>query len=88
MAFQLRPSVRRRARSESGSIIILTALSMVLMLGILAFAIDTSLLYAERNRMAAAADAAAKSAAMEYLRKSTSDLQAFANREVLVNGRL
>ena len=59
---------------------------MVLMLGILAFAIDTSLLYAERNRMAAAADAAAKSAAMEYLRKSTSDLQAFANREVLVNG--
>lgn len=84
------PNPRHRAlASESGSIIILTALSMVVLLGILAFAVDASFLYTERNRMAAAADDAAKSAAVENIRRpsaSVADLTAFANRQVLAHG--
>jgi len=82
-----RPHVRRHAfRSESGSIIILTALSMVVLLGIVALAVDASFMYTERNRMASAADAAAKSAAFENHRNPSSDLQAYANREVVQHG--
>lgn len=86
------PSPQRRlarARSDSGSIVILTALSMVVVLGIVALAVDGSYLYTERNRMAAAADAAAKAAVLEYIRDrslSNGTLQTFANREVLANG--
>jgi Flp pilus assembly protein TadG len=77
---------RRPAADESGSIIILTALSMVVMLGIVALAVDASFMYTERNRMAAAADAAAKSAAFENHLHPGSNLQAFANREVVSHG--
>ena len=80
---------RPRAASESGSIIILTALSMVVVLGIVALAVDGSYMYTERNRMAAAADAAAKAAVLEYIRDRTlsnGTLQTFANREVAANG--
>lgn len=64
-------------------------MSMVLLLGILAFAVDSSFLYTERNRMAAAADAAAKSAAIELKRRpgiSTADLTTFAQHEVVAQG--
>jgi hypothetical protein len=84
---------RRSVASESGSIIVLTALSMVIMLGILALAVDASFLFTERNRMAAAADAAAKAAAMEYQRSlqlplplTLGQLKTFAEREVTLNG--
>ena len=81
-----RSTCRPLAQSEAGSILILTALSMVVLLGVAALAVDGSYMYTERNRMAAAADAAAKSAAMEYRRSTSSDLQAFANREVAAHG--
>jgi len=76
---------RRARHSESGSIVILTALVMVVVLGIVAFAVDASFLYTERNRMSAAADAAAKSAAIENQRGIV-DLQPFADREVALHG--
>lgn len=75
----------RRARSESGNILVLTALSLVVLLGITALAIDGSYGYSERNRMAAAADAASKSAAYQ-LKYGYGDLQAYANREVVMHG--
>lgn len=76
----------RRPRSERGSILVLTALSMVALLGIVALAIDGSYMYTERNRMAAAADAAAKSAAYELFIGSGGNLCAYANREVAAHG--
>lgn len=71
--------------SERGSVLLLTALSMVALLGMVALAVDASFMYTERNRLAAAADSAAKSAAWE-LRRGGSNIQAFANREVAVHG--
>ena len=76
----------RSLRSEEGSILMLTALSMVVLLSMVALAVDGSYMYTERNRMAAAADAAAKSGAIEYRRDPSSNLQAFANREVVRHG--
>jgi hypothetical protein len=79
------PTIPRRGiRSESGSILLLTALSMVMLLGVVALAIDGSYMYTERNRMAAAADAAAKSAAFERKRwgYGNSDLWRVARYEV------
>jgi hypothetical protein len=75
-------------RSESGSVLILTALSMVLLLGVAAFAVDGSYMYTERNRMWAAADAAAKAAALEVFYKSTAtqaDLETFADHQVALH---
>lgn len=76
---------REPFRSESGSIVILTALVMVVVLGIVAFAVDASFLYSERSRLSAAADAAAKAAAIENQR-GVADLQPFADREVALHG--
>lgn len=76
----------KHAGSESGSIVILTALSMFVVLGIVALAVDASFLYTERNRMSSAADGAAKAAAIEYRRSAASNLFAFASREVAAHG--
>ncbi len=59
---------------------------MVVILAIVALTVDVSYQYTERNRMAAAADAAAKSAAYEVWIGSGGNLQAFANREVQLHG--
>jgi len=78
-----------RSRRDSGQIIILTALSMTAMLAIAALSIDVSYMYDKRNRMAAAADAAAKSAAIELRRNSSiaqTSLEAFANYAVTQHG--
>jgi hypothetical protein len=77
-------TIRRSLRSESGSILILTALSTVVLLGIAALAVDGSYMYTERNRMWAAADAAAKSAALEvfYGNDAPASLNTFADHEV------
>ena len=72
--------------SERGSILLLAALSMVVLLSMLALAVDASFMYTERNRLASAADAAAKSAAWELWRGGGADIQAFANREVVRHG--
>ncbi|MEQ1726809.1 MAG: pilus assembly protein TadG-related protein [Vicinamibacterales bacterium] len=76
----------RALRSEEGSILMLTVLSMVALLGVVALAVDGSYMYTERNRMSAAADAAARAGAQEYRRNTSSNLQAFANREVVRHG--
>jgi hypothetical protein len=79
-----------RSHRDSGQIIILTALSMTAMLAIAALSIDVSFMYDKRNQMAAAADAAAKSAAIEVYRQGTgvalTRLQAFANEQVVRHG--
>jgi hypothetical protein len=63
----MRESLRH---SERGSIVVLTAISLVMLLGVTALAIDASFLYESRDRMGAAADAAAKAAALELTRTS------------------
>ncbi len=75
---------KRDARSEQGSILILAALSMVVLLGMVALAVDGSYMFTERNRMSAAADSGAISAALKYRRNtgaSNADLTTFAYRE-------
>ncbi len=75
--------------SERGSILILTALSMTVLLGIAALSLDVSFMYDKRNRLHAAADAAAKSGAFEVKRDSSislTDLQTFANQQVSAHG--
>jgi hypothetical protein len=74
-------------RSESGSVLILTALSIVLLLGVAAFAVDGSFMYTERNRMWAAADAAAKAGALEafYGNTTQANLEAFADHEATLH---
>src|SRR4051812_4739690 len=75
--------------SERGSILILTALSMTVLLGIAALSVDASFMYDKRNRLHAAADAGAKSAAFELQRNSSislTDLQTFANQQVSAHG--
>src|SRR4051794_31019421 len=49
--------------SEHGSILVMTALTLVVLLGITALAIDVGFWYDLRNRMQGAADVAARSAA-------------------------
>ena len=56
-------------RCERGQLLILMAVSMVAFLGITALSIDASYLYSQRNRLYAAADAAAKTGAIEVKRK-------------------
>src|SRR5579862_1022320 len=63
----MRPSLRY---SERGSIVVLTALALVILLGISALALDASYLYENRDRMGAAADAAARAAALELVNAS------------------
>lgn len=75
--------------SESGQIVILTAVAMVALLGIAALSLDASYMYDLRNRMHAAADAAAKSAAIEVIRNPTASqatLEAFADQQVAWQG--
>lgn len=81
-----RPREHRLLESESGSIVVLTALVMVALLGIMALAVDASFLFTERNRMSAAADAAATAAAIEHRRSASANLQAFADHEVALHG--
>ena len=75
--------------SERGSILILTALSMTVLLGIAALSLDISFMYDKRDRLHAAADAGAKSAAFELQRNSSislTNLKAFANQQVSLHG--
>jgi hypothetical protein len=62
---------------------------MTVLLGIAALSLDASFMYDKRNRLQAAADAAAKSAAIELVRNSAvtlTSLRAFANQQVLRHG--
>jgi len=91
MSISNRPSRdKRRFQSESGSILILSALVMVGLLGVVALAVDGSFMYSERNRMGAAADEAAKSGAFEVFHHlstiTQAQLEAHADHEVLAHG--
>src|SRR5689334_14515823 len=80
---------RRSQKSESGQILILTAVSMTVLLGIAALSIDASYMFDKRNRLYAAADAAAKTGAFEVQRNSgitIPQLQNFANQQVTAHG--
>jgi hypothetical protein len=62
---------------------------MVGLLGIAALTLDASFMFAKRNRLHAAADAAAKSAALEVLRNPTvaqGSLETFADQQVAAHG--
>jgi len=78
-----------RFSRESGQILVLTAVTMVALLSIAALALDASFMYDKRNRLHAAADAAAKSAAIEVFRNTTvsqGSLEAFADQQVATHG--
>ena len=59
------------SHQESGQILVLTTVSMIALLGIMALTLDTSFMFEKRNRLHTAADAAAKSAAIEIIRNAT-----------------
>src|SRR5262245_11113435 len=81
-----RPMSEPIRRRERGSILIMTALTLTGMLGVTALALDAAYMYDQRNRMGAAADAAALAAAQEYKRASTAaNLQAYANHAVALH---
>jgi hypothetical protein len=66
------------SRDDSGQILLLTAFSMIGLLGIAALTLDASYAYETRNRLAATADAAAHSAAIEIWRGNSANYAAFA----------
>lgn len=64
---------------------------MIALLGIMALTLDTSYMFEKRNRLHAAADAAAKSAAIEIIRNpsvSQASLEKFADQQVIAHGFL
>jgi hypothetical protein len=73
-------------RNERGQILVFTAVSLVALLGVAALSIDASYMYDQRNKLYAAADAAAKSAAFAYWRDTASNLDAFAQRAATDTG--
>ena len=82
---------RASVRDERGQILILTALSMTVLLGMAALSIDASFMYDKRNRLFAAADGAAKTAAMEVHRRAaacdeSATLQNFGNQQAVAMG--
>jgi hypothetical protein len=80
---------RRRLADERGQLLILTAVIMLSLLSIMAFSINVSYAYDKRNKLYAAADAAAKIGAVEVFRDggvSQSTLEAFANQQVTAHG--
>ena len=50
----------RPSRCESGQILVLTTVSMIAVMGIMALSLDASFMFEKRNRLHAAADAAAR----------------------------
>jgi hypothetical protein len=74
---------------ERGQLLILAAVMMTTLLGVTALAIDASFMYDKRNLLHAAADAAAKSMAIELRRDrtlTTTVLKRFADQEIAALG--
>lgn len=69
-------------RNDDGSILLLTVFSMIALCGIAALTLDASYAYDLRNRLAATADAAAKSSAIELWRGNDLNYAAFATHEI------
>lgn len=80
---------RRVHRARRGSILVLTALVITVLIGFTALAVDVGYLSDYRHRMQSAADAAAVAGAREVKRNSgisDSDLQAFVYYDATSNG--
>jgi hypothetical protein len=74
-------------RQEEGQTLVLTALCMTAMLGFLALAIDVGVLFHSKRSMQTAADAAAVSAAQDYMwNQSTTGAQAAGKSASAANG--
>jgi Flp pilus assembly protein TadG len=87
-ATAMRNSIRG-ITGQGGQILVITAVTMTGILGITALSIDASYMYEKRHRLYAAADAAAKTGAIEVKRNPTithPDLDTFANQQVTANG--
>lgn len=65
VARAVRVAAGRKCLSEHGNILVLTALSLTLLCGVLALAIDVGQLYATKSQLQTLADAAAMAGAME-----------------------
>lgn len=78
---------RASAKNDRGAVAIFSALAMTVLLGSAALAVDVGSWYTQRRAMQSAADAAAKSAALELARKNTeSGAQAAALEDAGING--
>jgi Flp pilus assembly protein TadG len=64
---------QRRVAREDGSILVMTAVVLVVLLGMTALTLDAAYLYDLRNRMGAAADAAAVAASKELASTTNND---------------
>src|SRR5262245_49583898 len=71
---------------ERGQIVVFAAVSMVALLGMAAFSIDAAYMYDYRNKLYAAADAAAKSGAFAYKENTGSNLFEFGKHELTLLG--
>jgi hypothetical protein len=69
-------------QSERGSVLILVSLSTTVLLAVAALAIDASYMFDFRDKLAAVADSAAKSAAYEIVRGNSANIVTFAQAEV------
>lgn len=73
-------------KDESGQVLVLTALSMMILFGFMAFAIDVGWLFNNKRKLQNAADAAATSAAIDYMfNSSKTTATAAANSAVTAN---
>lgn len=83
--------LRRRsaalAGDRSGTVLVLTALMLPLLMGLTGLSVDTALWYAQKRHIQTVADAAAVGGALELARaKQSADTQQGALREALANG--
>jgi hypothetical protein len=73
-------------REEHGQVLVITALSMTVIFGFLAFAIDVGLLFNDKRKLQNAVDAAATSAAIDYMfNNSQTTATAAANAAITAN---
>ena len=68
-------------RDESGQIIVITALSMTVIFGFMALAIDVGMLFNAKRKLQNCADAAATSAAIDYMFNASTDHRKGCSRE-------
>lgn len=73
-------------RDEDGQMLVMTALTMVVLLGFVALATDVGVFFHTRRQMQTAADAAATAGAMDVLNNDPGAVQADANRAAANNG--
>src|SRR5262245_52767376 len=87
----MKSQLSRALRDDRGQILLLTALATTALIGMAALTLDASLMYDTRNKLYSAADAAAKSGAIEVFRQGSAtitqaSLDAFADQAVQAQG--